>query len=223
MTTAQAIQHFRQVAPGFALSQHRGHEEPGVQRGIAVREALNASGSWRAEVLPLEEQPELRAGRVGSFSAAIFIPVVNAWPARSDARDRSIASGNCSSNLSTPPRLGEAHHPERNHRGEQAGTGHQPPDADGGVDCERRRTRKPVVQRSSSRPTSAAGRSGRCLLQRRRQQVKRIRIASARRCCSTLSALSAGVGWPTAPVRDLRAPTSAASDRCSRSSGPATP
>ena len=52
----QPIEHLRQIAAGFALREHGGHEEAGVERRNTLRERSQRVGQLRAVVLALVEQ-----------------------------------------------------------------------------------------------------------------------------------------------------------------------
>ena len=97
----EIVEHLRQVAAGFALGQHGGDEEPRIEQRHPVREFLQRLGQRHAEVLPIEQQPELAPTGSWISSPTIWSAVVSAWPARSDRAIRSMASGNCSSNCAT--------------------------------------------------------------------------------------------------------------------------
>ena len=95
----EVVEHLGQVAARLALRQHRGDEEPRVEHRHAPRHRPQRVGQRHAEVLLVVDAPELAPTGAGISSAAMPSPVVNAWPARSARAMRSIASGNCSSNV----------------------------------------------------------------------------------------------------------------------------
>ena len=60
----QVVEHFRQVAAGLTLREHRGDEEPRIENGDASREGFERVRQRHAEVLTVVHQLELRADRI---------------------------------------------------------------------------------------------------------------------------------------------------------------
>ena len=93
------VQYLGQVPSRVTLGQDSGHEETRVNQRNALGKVPQRLRKRKAEVLLVVEQLELRTDGSGNSSATIARPVVNAWPARIALANRSIASGNCSSNF----------------------------------------------------------------------------------------------------------------------------
>ena len=95
----EVVEDFRKVAAGLALNEDRGREEAHVEQRHALDRLFSDSLSGRPKFC--SSNAFRNSGPTGSpsSSATIFMPALNAWPARMPRESRSSASGKISSNL----------------------------------------------------------------------------------------------------------------------------